>query len=62
MPPLQLESLVGELKGALQEVRGRVAPLLSLVREGKLATDQGISYLEAKHLLLLTYCSYLGEM
>ena len=26
------------------------------VREGKLATAEGVSYLEAKHLLLLHYC------
>ena len=29
---------------------------LSQVRGGKLATAEGVSYLEAKHLLLLHYC------
>lgn len=56
----ELEALVGELKGALKEVRQRVAPLVSIVKEGKLATEQGVSYLEAKHMLLLSYCSQLG--
>ena len=27
------------------------------VREGQLATAEGVSYLEAKHLLLLHYCT-----
>lgn len=27
------------------------------VREGELATAEGVSYLEAKHLLLLHYCT-----
>ena len=29
------------------------------VREGQLATAEGLSYLEAKHLLLLHYCAAL---
>jgi U3 small nucleolar RNA-associated protein 3 len=29
------------------------------VREGQLATAEGVSYLEAKHLLLLHYCAAL---
>ncbi len=29
------------------------------VREGQLATAEGVSYLEAKHLLLLHYCMNL---
>ena len=29
------------------------------VREGKLATSEGVSYLEVKHMLLLQYCQHL---
>ena len=29
------------------------------VRQGQLATAEGVSYLEAKHLLLLHYCACL---
>lgn len=39
------------------QVRHRVGPLLSEVRSGNLATSEGVSYLEAKHLLLLQYCT-----
>ncbi len=35
------------------QVRHRVGPLVHEVRAGKLATREGLSYLEAKHLLLL---------
>lgn len=34
-------------------------PMCAQVREGGLATAQGLSYLEAKHLLLLHYCMHL---
>jgi U3 small nucleolar RNA-associated protein 3 len=40
-------------------VRARLAPLLAEVRGGGLATGEGLSYLEAKHLLLLQYCGAL---
>lgn len=29
------------------------------MREGGLATAEGLSYLEAKHLLLLSYCTHI---
>ncbi|GAB4821287.1 hypothetical protein N2152v2_008333 [Parachlorella kessleri] len=53
----ELLALLGELRGCLAEVRSRVGPLLKEVREGQLATAEGVSYLEAKHLLLLHYCT-----
>lgn len=38
--------------------RAAALPCLALqVREGELATAEGVSYLEAKHLLLLHYCT-----
>jgi hypothetical protein len=43
-------------QASLAEVRHRVGPLLEEVRAGGLATSEGLSYLEAKHLLLLNYC------
>ncbi|GBF94628.1 hypothetical protein Rsub_07364 [Raphidocelis subcapitata] len=55
----QLLQLLEELKGQLAEVRGRVAPLLAEVQSGGLPTSEGLSYLEAKHLLLLEYCGAL---
>lgn len=52
----ELISSLDELKNCLSEVRGRIAPLLREVAAGGLATAAGLSYLEAKHLLLLQYC------
>lgn len=52
----ELLALLEELKDSLEEVRGRVGPLLREVSAGGLATSAGLSYLEAKHLLLLQYC------
>lgn len=53
----ELPGLLADLGAAAAEVRGRVAPLLSELSAGGLATADGISYLEAKHMLLLTYCT-----
>jgi hypothetical protein len=50
-PPLHCSQ-----QASLAEVRHRVGPLLEEVRSGQLATSDGLSYLEAKHLLLLNYC------
>jgi len=52
----ELAALAAELRGALDEVRSRAAPLTAAVRAGELASAEGLSYLEAKHLLLLSYC------
>jgi hypothetical protein len=52
----ELLSLLDELKACLAEVRSRVGPLLREVSAGGLGTAAGLSYLEAKHLLLLQYC------
>ncbi|KAK9817376.1 hypothetical protein WJX74_000184 [Apatococcus lobatus] len=52
----ELAALLADLQGSLGEVRSRTGPLLKEVREGNLATAEGVSYLEAKHLLLLHYC------
>lgn len=40
-------------------MRQRVGPVLQEVRAGGLATAEGISYLEAKHILLLQYCTHI---
>ena len=40
------------------QVRHRVGPVLQEVRDGHLATSEGLSYLEAKYLLLLQYCTH----
>lgn len=55
----ELLALLTELTDSLAEVRHRVGPLLKEVKEGGLATSEGLSYLEAKHLLLLQYCIHI---
>ena len=55
----ELLSLLAELKASLREVRHRCGPLLSEIKAGGLGTAEGLSYLEAKHLLLLSYCSHI---
>jgi len=52
----ELHSLALELRSALTELRERAAPLLAAARAGTGApTALGISYLDTKHLLLLSY-------
>lgn len=53
----ELVTLLDELNTTLAEVRTRVGPVLAEVKAGGLATKDGLSYLEAKHLLLLSYCT-----
>ena len=52
----ELTALVNDMAASFTEVRTRTAPLLAELRSGGLATAGGMSYLEAKHMLLLTYC------
>lgn len=54
---LELSALLDELRAVLGEVRGRLGPLLREVRQGELATAEGVSYLEAKHTLLVHYAA-----
>ena len=56
---LELKALLGELRTSLSEIRSRLAPLLAELRAGKLGTQQGVSYLEAKHVLLMHYVANL---
>lgn len=55
----EMTAMAAELSSALREVRMRITPVLDLVKAGQLGTEGGISYLEAKHLLLLSYCQHL---
>eukprot|EP00246_Nothoceros_aenigmaticus_P009123 TRINITY_DN24450_c0_g1_i1.p1 TRINITY_DN24450_c0_g1~~TRINITY_DN24450_c0_g1_i1.p1 ORF type:complete len:710 (-),score=206.06 TRINITY_DN24450_c0_g1_i1:81-2012(-) len=52
----ELVGLLVELREALDELRKKVRPLLDKVKSGNLATKDGLSYLEVKHQLLLSYC------
>ena len=52
----ELLTVLADMKAAFAEVRTKTGPLLAELRQGELATQAGMSYLEAKHMLLLTYC------
>ena len=56
---LELKALLQELRSSLSEIRGRLGPLLQEIKSGDIATSEGVSYLEAKHLLLLHYVANL---
>jgi len=55
----ELLALLQDLTDTLSEARMRVGPVLQEIRSGGLATSEGISYLEAKYLLLLQYCTHI---
>ncbi|KAJ0966161.1 hypothetical protein J5N97_027299 [Dioscorea zingiberensis] len=52
----QLLAVLKEMKSGLDVVRAKVQALTLKVKEGQFPTADGISYLETKHLLLLSYC------
>ncbi|XP_015579778.1 neuroguidin-B isoform X1 [Ricinus communis] len=55
----QLAALLKEMKDGLDTVRSKVDALTAKVKANNFLTADGISYLEAKHLLLLNYCQSL---
>ncbi|XP_058221219.1 uncharacterized protein LOC131331346 [Rhododendron vialii] len=52
----QLGALLKEMKDGLDAVRSKVQAITAKVKANHYPTADGISYLEAKHLLLLNYC------
>ena len=52
----EVTALAKELTKNLDEVRNTIEPLCRYVREGNMVTKEGISYLDTKHLLMLSYC------
>ncbi|KAJ0525849.1 hypothetical protein HanHA300_Chr09g0316701 [Helianthus annuus] len=55
----QLVTALKDIKGGVDDLRAKVQLLTSKVKSGLYPTSDGISYLEAKHLLLLSYCQSL---
>ncbi|KAG6648696.1 neuroguidin-like [Carya illinoinensis] len=55
----QLTAVLKEMKEGLDSVRSKVEALTTKVKSNQLPTADGISYLEAKNLLLLNYCQSL---
>lgn len=55
----QLAAVLREMKAGLDTVTSKVQALTAKVKANNFPTADGISYLEAKHLLLLNYCQSL---
>ncbi|CAG7868279.1 unnamed protein product [Brassica rapa] len=55
----QLATVLREMKEGLDVVRSKVEALTAKVKADSYPTADGMSYLEAKHLLLLSYCQCL---
>ncbi|XP_062177302.1 uncharacterized protein LOC133882204 [Alnus glutinosa] len=55
----QLTALLKEMKEGLDAVRSKIEVLTAKVKANHFPTADGISYLESKHLLLLSYCQSL---
>nr|CAN69547.1 hypothetical protein VITISV_005614 [Vitis vinifera] len=55
----QLVAVLKEMKEGLDAVRSKVQALTAKVKADHFPTADGMSYLEAKHLLLLDYCQSL---
>ncbi|KAH9298821.1 hypothetical protein KI387_030503, partial [Taxus chinensis] len=53
---IRLAALLVEMKEGLDLVRSKVQLLVQKVKENFYCTKDGISYLDVKHLLLLSYC------
>lgn len=56
----ELKILLKEMTKSLEEVRTQVAPLLDYIKKKKKSTTDGMSYLDAKYLLLMSYCSHIA--
>ncbi|XP_050157549.1 uncharacterized protein LOC126631470 [Malus sylvestris] len=57
----QLAALLREMKEGLDTMRAKVQALTAKVKANNYPIADGISYLEAKHLLLLNYCSFCSS-
>ncbi|CAN1160720.1 NGDN [Linum perenne] len=55
----QLSAVLREMKKVLEEVTSRVQSLIAKVKANAYPTADGMSYLEAKNLLLINYCQSL---
>ena len=52
----EVRALVEELQKMLAEVETNVEPLVKSAKRGEYLTEEGISYLDTKYILLLSYC------
>lgn len=57
----ELSSLLGDLKGNINEVKTQLEPVLEDLKAKKLAASSkdGISFLESKYMLMMSYCTHI---
>ena len=56
-----MEALVKELNTQVATLNGKLRPMVEKVRSGTIdSTKHGMTYLEMKYNLLLSYCSFLS--
>jgi U3 small nucleolar RNA-associated protein 3 len=55
----ELAGLLQELKAKAEELREKALPVLATVRAGQLPTSTGVSFLEVKYQLLLSYINHI---
>ncbi len=53
----ELIALSKELTSTLASIEASVEPLVKAAKDGAFATEDGVSYLDTKYLLMLSYCS-----
>ena len=57
----ELKGLLEEFKDALSQANDKLLPFLTAARSGKIkSTASGMSYLEMKYNLLMSYCTFLA--
>jgi len=56
----ELLQLIADFRKSLEDIRSHVRPLMKRAKSGQVRTEQGISYLEVKYLLLLSYCTNIA--
>ncbi|CDJ41068.1 hypothetical protein, conserved [Eimeria tenella] len=56
----ELEGLLQELRDSLKEINQKVEPLITLAKAKRFLTQEGVSLLDAKNQLLLSYLTYLA--
>eukprot|EP00501_MAST-03F_sp_TOSAG23-6_P000721 GSMAST32.ASY1.ANO1.749.1 assembled CDS len=56
----ELLTLLDDFKSKSEQLKGTVEPLIQKVKEGGLATEKGLSYLDVKFHLILSYCINVG--
>ena len=56
----ELDGLLADLQSSMDDVSNTIEPTLEKVQRKDIATSGGVSYLEAKHLLLLSYCQAIA--